>query len=157
MPILTNILKRAGKSDKPQQSPQKISQQKQDEKAAFKATPKKSDTTEKRVQEKSKKTSINREGIHASYNVIIKPHISEKSVKYKDQNKYVFEIFNGATVESIAIAIKKAYGVDVDKVQIVKTTSKNIRMRTKNIKGKRQRHNKAIVTLKKGSSIDVLN
>ncbi|MEX0616216.1 MAG: 50S ribosomal protein L23 [Candidatus Woykebacteria bacterium] len=49
--------------------------------------------------------------------IIIKPTISERSLKGEEAGKYVFEVAKAATKKSIAKAMKEKFGVDVVKVQ----------------------------------------
>ena len=96
------------------------------------------------------------ESLYNAYQVIVSPHVSEKSFQHKDKGKYIFDVFHNVTSNDVRSAIKKLYSVDIVNVQIIKVGHKNKRMRTKNIKGKSVRYNKAVVTLKKGDSIDIL-
>lgn len=163
MPILTNILQKAGKS--PQQNKRQKSR-KESKKGrppapvgrGKKNTETKETTTKAKEQPKKNPTTqqVATQNAHNAYQVIIRPHISEKSVHYKNQGKYIFEVFQHATANSVAQAVKKLYNTEVVKVQIMKVPNKGKRMRTKNIKGVSVRHNKAIVTIKKGQSIEVL-
>ena len=162
MPILTNILQKAGKSPKQNKKqrtrkestsrpPAPVSRKK-----SVKKEQEKVEQKEQAQQSSSTTQQVATQDAHNAYQVIIRPHISEKSVQYKNQGKYIFEVFQHATVHSVAQAVKKLYNTEVVKVHIVKVPHKNKRIRTKNIKGTSVRHNKAIVTIKKGQSIEVL-
>lgn len=161
MPILTNILQKAGKS--PKQSKKQKTRKESTSRPPVPARRKKPVKNEQKeeVQKEQEQQSpttqqVATQNAHSAYQVIIRPHISEKSVQYKAQGKYMFEVFQHATARSVAQAVKKLYNTEVVKVQIVKVPNKSTRMRTKNIKGMSTRHNKAIVTIKKGQSIEVL-
>ena len=163
MPILTNILQKAGKSPK-QSRKQKTRKESKGRPPApvvrNKKNPKNTEPVEPEVKEQptqdTKAQQVATENAHNAYRIIVRPHISEKSVQYKGQGKYIFEVFGHATAQSIAQAVKKLYNTEVVRVQIMKVPNKNTRMRTKNIKGVSARYNKAIVTIKKGQSIEVL-
>ncbi len=49
--------------------------------------------------------------------IIIRPIISERSLKEMESNKYVFEVDKKANKKEITQAVKKKFGVDVLKVQ----------------------------------------
>lgn len=97
---------------------------------------------------------MKKEQAHGAFGVIVRPHISEKSVDQTQQGKYVFEVYPGVDATKVANAVEKTYGVDVAKVNMVKVASKKKRIR--NRYSAKARPNKAIVTLKAGHSIEVL-
>ena len=84
---------------------------------------------------------------------IISPNITEKSTSLSEFNKVVFKVHNGASKNSIKKSIEKIF-----KVNVVKINTINLKGKTKIIKNKRaykSGYKKAIVTLKKGQSIDL--
>lgn len=99
-------------------------------------------------------TSLKKEQAHGAYGVIVRPHISEKSVDQAQMGKYVFEVYQGITSSQVRSAIQKTYGVDVMSVHMVRVPGKKIRMRGRT--NTTNRYDKAIVTLKAGHSIEVL-
>ena len=87
------------------------------------------------------------------YDVILSPHITEKSTMASEHNAVVFKVAGGATKPQIKEAIEAIFGVKVMGVNTIVTKGK-----TKRWKGrpyKRTDMKKAIVTLKDGDSIDV--
>ena len=56
------------------------------------------------------------EQAHFAHKVVVKPHISEKSVSENNQGKYVFEIYRGVSKQQIIKAIETLYGVKVEKI-----------------------------------------
>ena len=98
--------------------------------------------------------SINAQRAHGAYQVILRPHISEKSVAAADAGKYVFEVYNGVNAHTVRRAIERMYGVEVTNIHMLKVPNK--RKNFRRLKGKTVRHNKAIVTLKSGNTIEVL-
>ena len=84
---------------------------------------------------------------------IRQPIITEKATILSEQNKTVFKVHSGANKRSIKKNIEKIFKVTVVKVNII------IQKRKKKIKqGKlsiKPGYKKAIVTLKKGQSIDL--
>ena len=81
------------------------------------------------------------------------PIITEKATILSEQNKTVFKVHEKANKKNIKKNIEKLFKVNVVKVNIINTKTK------KKIKqGKLSRksgYKKAIVTLKKGQSIDL--
>jgi large subunit ribosomal protein L23 len=87
------------------------------------------------------------------YDTIISPIVTEKSTNLSEQNKIVFEVSNKLNKIIIKKNIEKIFKVNVIKVNIInKQSRKKI---TKGKKVKIQGYKKAIVTLKKGQSIDL--
>ena len=84
---------------------------------------------------------------------IRQPIITEKATVLSEQNKTVFKVHAGANKKSIKKNIEKLFKVNVLKVNIINTKTK------KKIKqgklSKKPGYKKAIVTLKKGQSIDL--
>jgi large subunit ribosomal protein L23 len=87
------------------------------------------------------------------YDVILAPHITEKSTLLSEQNKVVFKISLDATKKEVADAIEGIYGVKVTKVNTIITKGKTKRFR--GIKGRRSDVKKAIVTLAEGQTLDI--
>ena len=87
------------------------------------------------------------------YNKIISPIVTEKSTNQSEQNKIVFKVNKKFNKIIIKKNIEKIFKVDVIKINIVNKKSK-----TKSTRGKKVTvpgYKKAIVTLKKGQSIDL--
>ncbi|MBL8030121.1 MAG: 50S ribosomal protein L23 [Candidatus Doudnabacteria bacterium] len=88
----------------------------------------------------------------ASVFSIIKPRVSEKSSKLAQAGKYVFLVKQSANKIEVKKAVEKNYKVHVTQVNIINNKAKAINFgRTT---GKRSPFKKAVVTLKKGESID---
>ena len=87
------------------------------------------------------------------YDTIISPIVTEKSTNLSEQNKIVFKVSNKLNKIILKKNIEKIFKVNVIKVNIInKQSRKKI---TKGKKVKIQGYKKAIVTLKKGQSIDL--
>jgi large subunit ribosomal protein L23 len=87
------------------------------------------------------------------YDVIVAPHITEKSTMVSDHNAVVFKVARTASKPEIKAAIEALFGVTVKGVNTIVTKGK-----TKRWKGeayKRSDVKKAIVTLAEGQSIDI--
>jgi len=84
---------------------------------------------------------------------IISPTITEKATSLSEFNKIVFKVHKGANKKSIKKSIEKIF-----KVNVVKINTINLRGKSKIVKGKKTTkpsYKKAIITLKKGQSIDL--
>ena len=87
------------------------------------------------------------------YDVVLAPHITEKSTLLSEQNAVVFKVAKDASKPEIKAAVEALFGVSVLGVNTIVTKGK-----TKKWKGeayKRSDAKKAIVTLAAGQSIDV--
>jgi len=84
---------------------------------------------------------------------IISPRVTEKATSLSEYNKIVFKVHDGASKKSIKKSVEKIF-----KVNVVKVNTVNQKGKTKFVRGKktnRPGYKKAIVTLKKGQSIDL--
>ena len=87
------------------------------------------------------------------YDTIISPVVTEKSTNLSEQNKIVFKVSNKLNKIILKKNIEKIFKVNVIKVNIInKQPRKKI---TRGKKVKIQGYKKAIITLKKGQSIDL--
>ena len=87
------------------------------------------------------------------YDTIISPVITEKSSNMSSQNKVVFKVRDDANKKTLKKNIEKLFKVNVIKVNIVNLKSK-IKFKQGKL-SKKSGYKKAIVTLKKGLSIDL--
>ena len=81
------------------------------------------------------------------------PIITEKATVLSEQNKTVFKVHKNANKKIIKKNIEKLFKVKVIKVNIINKKTK-IKMRQGKI-SKKTGYKKAIVTLKKGQTIDL--
>ena len=87
------------------------------------------------------------------YDKILSPLVTEKSTNLSEQNKIVFKVPSIANRKNINNNIEKIFKVNVTKVNII-----NKQNRTKLTRGRKVKvsgFKKAIITLKKGQSIDL--
>ena len=87
------------------------------------------------------------------YDKILTPVVTEKSTNLSEQNKVVFKVPRVATKNNLKKNIEKIFKVNVTKINII-----NKQNRVKITRGKKVRvsgFKKAIITLKKGQSIDL--
>ncbi|RPG05134.1 MAG: 50S ribosomal protein L23 [Pelagibacteraceae bacterium TMED267] len=92
------------------------------------------------------------EKIHL-FDKILSPLLTEKSTNLSEQNKIVFKVPFKANKKNLKSNIEKIFKVNVTKINII-----NKKDRTKLTRGRKVKvsgFKKAIVTLKKGQSIDL--
>ena len=87
------------------------------------------------------------------YDKILAPIVTEKSTNLSEQNKIVFKVPSSANKENLKKNIEKIFKVNVTKINII-NKKKRIKM-TRGRKVKVSGFKKAIITLKKGQSIDL--
>ena len=87
------------------------------------------------------------------FDVIVAPHITEKSTLLSEQNAVVFKVAKDASKPEIKAAVEALFNVKVTGVNTIVTKGKN--KRWKGQPYQRSDSKKAIVTLAEGSSIDI--
>ena len=87
------------------------------------------------------------------YDKILFPVVTEKSTNLSELNKITFKVPDGANKKNLKKNIEKIFKVNVTKINFI-----NKQNRTKLTRGKKVKvsgYKKAIITLKKGQSIDL--
>ena len=87
------------------------------------------------------------------FDKILTPFVTEKTTNLSEQNKIVFKVPRNANKKNLKNNIEKIFKVNVIKVNII-----NKQNRTKLTRGRKVKvsgYKKAIITLKKGQSIDL--
>ena len=87
------------------------------------------------------------------YDKILSPVVTEKSTNLSELNKIVFKVPDGANKKNLKKNIEKIFKVNVTKINIIDKQN-----RTKVTRGRKVKvsgYKKAIITLKKGQSIDL--
>ena len=87
------------------------------------------------------------------YDKILAPIVTEKSTNLSEQNKIIFKVPSKANKKNLKSNIEKIFKVNVTKINII-----NKQKRTKFTRGRKVKisgFKKAIITLKKGQSIDL--
>ena len=87
------------------------------------------------------------------FDKILSPLVTEKTTNLSEQNKIVFKVPASADKKNLKSNIEKIFKVNVTKINII-----NKQNRTKLTRGKKVKvsgFKKAIITLKKGQSIDL--
>ena len=87
------------------------------------------------------------------YDVVMAPHITEKSTMLSDQNAVVFKVASTASKPEIKAAVEALFKVKVKAVNTLIRKGKNRRFR--GFKGRTSDIKRAVVTLAEGQSIDV--
>ena len=88
-----------------------------------------------------------------TYDKILSPIVTEKSTNLSEQNKIVFKVPNSSNKKIIKTSIEKIFKVNVTKVNIINKQTRNKVSRGRKVKV--QGYKKAIITLKKGQTIDL--
>ncbi len=87
------------------------------------------------------------------FDKILSPLVTEKSTNLSEQNKIVFRVPFNANKKNLKTNIEKIFKVNVTKINMI--NKKNRVKLTRGRKIKVSGFKKAIVTLKKGQSIDL--
>ena len=87
------------------------------------------------------------------YDKILSPMVTEKSTNLSEQNKIVFKVPTGANKVNLKKNIEKIFKVNVTKINILNKQNRTKVTRRKKVKV--SGFKKAIITLKKGQSIDL--
>ncbi len=87
------------------------------------------------------------------FDKILSPLVTEKSTNLSEQNKIVFRVPFNANKKNLKTNIEKIFKVNVTKINMI--NKKNRIKLTRGRKVKVSGFKKAIVTLKKGQSIDL--
>ena len=88
-----------------------------------------------------------------SARTLVKPLVTEKAANLSESGKYAFIVNINANKIEVAKAVSDVYGVKVEAVNIIKMKGKAVSRGR--IKGSRNDFKKAIVTLKKGETIQI--
>ena len=87
------------------------------------------------------------------YDKILSPVVTEKSTNLSELNKITFKVPDGANKKNLKKNIEKIFKVNVIKINIINQKTK-LKMK-QGRKSYKSGYKKAIVTLKKGQSIDL--
>ncbi len=87
------------------------------------------------------------------YDIVLAPHITEKSTLLSENNAVVFKVAGGASKPEIKAAVEALFDVKVTGVNTMVAKGKTKRWKGKPYK--RSDVKKAVVTLAEGNSIDI--
>ncbi len=119
-----------------------------DAKNEAKKDAKKADVKEKKID---LRTAV-KSGAYAS--ILRKPHVSEKAAILAEGGVYVFDVQTGANKQEIRKAVESTFGVHVTRVRTQRGIGKAVR-RGK-VQGRRNNWKKALVELKKGETLTLV-
>jgi large subunit ribosomal protein L23 len=88
-----------------------------------------------------------------AYKILLKPLVTEKAAGMSSLGKYVFEVSKDANKIEVSEAVEEVYGVKPTDVNIMNFAGKKV-TRGRFV-GRRKDWRKAIVTLKKGETINI--
>lgn len=113
----------------------------------------KSDDTKKKTKKKteSKKAIVSISKLATQ--TLLKPVVTEKSAKLSDQGVVVFEVPVGANRVAVRQAFRELYKVTPVKINIINVRGKRVKFGR--VEGKRQNVKKALISLPKGTRIDI--
>ena len=126
----------------------KKKEKKKKEVSVAKAPEKKQNESRIEIQQPRKKV------IGGGYQILYSPHITEKATKLSNENKYIFKVWPKAKKPEIKKAIEGQYGVNVNRVRIVRIPGKQRRIGRK--MGWKKGYKKAIIEIKEGQKIEIL-
>ncbi len=98
---------------------------------------------------KAKKTEV----AEWMYEIISRPHITEKATMGSEHGQVTFQVPTSATKPQIKTAVETLFGVKVKGVNTMVQKGKNKRFR--GVMGRRSDFKKAIICLEDGQTIDV--
>lgn len=88
-------------------------------------------------------------------NLILKPIVTEKSYGLSGQGRYEFKVNMTATKGSIAMELKRLYGVDAVEVKTAIMPGKKRRLAGSRLFSRPLKWKKAVAKLKEGQTIDL--
>ena len=88
-----------------------------------------------------------------TYDILVRPLITEKSMKLVEEGKYTFEVKQGSNKVEVKKALEELFKVEVTAVNMMNTLRK--KRRVGKYEGLRPAVQKAIVTLAEGQKLDV--
>jgi large subunit ribosomal protein L23 len=90
------------------------------------------------------------------YEVLRRPLITEKSNYQSSKlNQYAFEVAGEATKTLVKDAIETLFDVKVESVNIINTSAKRGRARSRQLRVRRPGYKKAIITLQTGQTLEI--
>lgn len=108
---------------------------------------------EEKKEDKKEIQTPSGKGYARAYKTLVKPLVTEKISDLGELNKYAFEVSLDANKVEVAKSVKGVYGIEPEKVNIIKMKGKKVTLGR--LRGRRKDWKKAIVTLPKGKTINV--
>lgn len=154
MGILDKIRKKEEKTDAEKNALVKDGVKKNSKKTEPKTTNADVEKKTSLAPQKKKKVVAKENTPLSHFDLVRKPHISEKAFYSGEQNKYVFRVSEKANKSEVKKAVENLYNVSVEGVNVINVPPKPKMF--KGIPGEKSGYKKAIVKLKKGQTIDVI-
>lgn len=88
-----------------------------------------------------------------TYDILVRPIVTEKNVKLAETRKYVFEVAPDVNKIEVKNAVEKAFNVKVTDVNMISVRKKS--RKVGKYEGKCPAVHKAIVTLAKDNKLDI--
>ena len=88
-----------------------------------------------------------------TYDILVRPLITEKTMKLVEEGKYTFEVKQGSNKVEVKKVVEELFKVEVTAVNMMNTLRK--KRRVGKYEGLRPAVQKAIVTLAEGQKLDV--
>ena len=91
-------------------------------------------------------------------NVLMEMIVTEKATEQSSEaNQYTFRVYPSSNRIAVADAVERTFGVSVERVRMMNVKRKQRRDRTRRGKvGYKSGYKKAVVSLKRGDSIDLI-
>lgn len=145
------LLDKFGKKDKSAPAKKAAAKTKKAEKTEEKAAPAAETAA---PAPKVTRGPLAKEGAGDSYRILLRPILTEKTSMQQAMGQYTFAVAAGATKIDVARAVRDLYGVKPAQVRIVNAQGKMVRFGRS--QGREKTTKKAIVSLKSGETISVL-
>jgi large subunit ribosomal protein L23 len=157
---LLNAFKKKDDKEKPSDKKDKVVVKKEEKKktevkkeAVMTADGKLVATTKKSEEPKAKKSKAKKEETGDAYRVLMHPLVTEKGSFLSVTNQYVFAVAPETNKVEVRKAIRKVYGVDPIKVNIMNVAGKKVKYGK--TQGRTKSWKKAIITLAAGQKIEI--
>ncbi|MDD4989915.1 MAG: 50S ribosomal protein L23 [Candidatus Pacebacteria bacterium] len=103
---------------------------------------------------KPQSTKAKKDEVKTAPGVLSQPQITEKATLLQESNQYIFRVFLHSSKPEVRKSVEEVYGVNVEKIRIVNVRRK--RKRLGRTTGWKQGYKKAIVSLRKGQTIEIM-
>ncbi|MEN9558075.1 MAG: ribosomal protein [Candidatus Parcubacteria bacterium] len=123
---------------------------------ARKSAPKKAEATPKKEKEATTSSVTDAGSVSkVQGSLLLRPHVSEKAATAADRGIYIFDVPVTANKVEVRKAVEAMYKVNVAAVRTIRGIGKTVR-RAAGSGGRRNRWKKALVELKKGQTINLV-
>ena len=92
----------------------------------------------------------------SNFNLLLRPVITEKATAGEKGGKYKFFVTNRATKIEVKETFKKLYGLEVSKINMMRTAKKTRTGKSRKPVTKKPEYKKVIITTKSKKNVDVM-